>query len=285
MARDTPRQGLACVSRGAKALNRDVHCVAWRVGTLNSKSGAMKRSWILVMACLLWPYLGGVARAEGNCPPGYYPTGGDQAGWHACAPMGPMEEEEPYSEEEAGYGGSSYGPSTQFDPEQWARWAQAAQDAEAAREELRMRDPAYRELRPGLWEFPNDRPPAPAICTAGFFTTRGGVLLMDWTGEHNGAFLAFWGGSIPRAERFEQQSVTLIQSGETQNVRAFHAPAPWAEDLGMILFAVPSTRALIDSIEDVQDFEVKLHGQTVIWGEWHSGRQAQAALRQCVERR
>ncbi len=27
------------------------------------------------------------ASAEGNCPPGYYPTGGDQAGWHGCAPM------------------------------------------------------------------------------------------------------------------------------------------------------------------------------------------------------
>ena len=53
----------------------------------------------------------------------------------------------------------------------------------------------------------------------------------------------------------------------------------------MILFAVPSSQALRDSIEDVQDFEVKLHGQTVIWGEWHSGRQAQAALRQCVARR
>lgn len=25
--------------------------------------------------------------AEGNCPSGYYPIGGDAAGWHGCAPM------------------------------------------------------------------------------------------------------------------------------------------------------------------------------------------------------
>lgn len=33
------------------------------------------------------------ARAEGNCPPGYYPIGGGTAGWVGCAPMGPMPEE------------------------------------------------------------------------------------------------------------------------------------------------------------------------------------------------
>lgn len=246
----------------------------------------IKRWWVVVLACMFWSMLVSAGHAEGNCPPGFYPTGGDQAGWHGCAPMGPMEEEEePYGEEEFGYDDSGYGSSTQFDPAQWAAWAQAAQHAEAAREEMRMRDPAYRELRPGIWDFPNNAEPAPAICTAGFFTTRGGVLLMDWTGEHNGAFIAFWGGTIPRAERFERQSVTLIQSGDRQTVRAFHAPAPWAEDIGMILFAVPSSQALIESIEDVQDFEVVMHGQTLIWGEWHSGRQAQAALRQCVARR
>ncbi len=36
----------------------------------------------------------GSARAEGRCPPGYYPTGGGDAGWLACAPMGPVEEQE-----------------------------------------------------------------------------------------------------------------------------------------------------------------------------------------------
>jgi hypothetical protein len=29
------------------------------------------------------------AKAEGNCPPGYFPIGGGSAGWEGCAPMGP----------------------------------------------------------------------------------------------------------------------------------------------------------------------------------------------------
>ena len=31
------------------------------------------------------------ARAEGNCPPGYFPIGGGSAGWEGCAPMGPSD--------------------------------------------------------------------------------------------------------------------------------------------------------------------------------------------------
>ena len=32
------------------------------------------------------------AKAEGRCPPGYFPTGGGSAGWEGCAPMGPMDD-------------------------------------------------------------------------------------------------------------------------------------------------------------------------------------------------
>ena len=93
----------------------------------------MKLPWMIMLACFVWPALAGAAHAEGPCPPGFYPTGGGQSGWHACAPMGPMEEEEePYSEAEAGYNGSGYSSSTHFDPAQWAEWARAAQEAEAA---------------------------------------------------------------------------------------------------------------------------------------------------------
>lgn len=108
---------------------------------------------------------------------------------------------------------------------------------------------------------------------------------MDWAGADKGSYLAFWGGGIPAAEHFQEMRVTLVQSGERQSVTAFHAPSPWAHDLGMILFAVPSSEALIGSIADVQDFEVISHGQSLISGEWHSGLKAQAALRHCMARR
>lgn len=35
------------------------------------------------------------AHAEGRCPPGFYPTGGNDVGWLACAPMGPAAENAP----------------------------------------------------------------------------------------------------------------------------------------------------------------------------------------------
>lgn len=39
--------------------------------------------------------------AEGRCPPGYYPTGGADVGWYACAPMGGPDAEEPPAEVDA----------------------------------------------------------------------------------------------------------------------------------------------------------------------------------------
>jgi Domain of unknown function (DUF4189) len=52
---------------------------------------------LLGMLCLH-----GTAKAEGRCPPGYYPTGGNDAGWLGCAPMGPIEQDEPNDEPDQG---------------------------------------------------------------------------------------------------------------------------------------------------------------------------------------
>jgi hypothetical protein len=108
---------------------------------------------------------------------------------------------------------------------------------------------------------------------------------MDWAGDYRGTFLAFFGAAIPRATTIQQTRVSLTQSGETQTVQAFHAPLPWAAEIGMIMFAVPSTEALLGSIENVQDFDVKIAGQSVAWGEWHDGQQARDRLRACVNAR
>lgn len=40
--------------------------------------------YVFLVALLALPL---TTLAEGNCPPGYYPIGGDAAGWHGCAPM------------------------------------------------------------------------------------------------------------------------------------------------------------------------------------------------------
>lgn len=60
---------------------------------LNLKSASAQRrqmilGTIIMIAAqaLLWM---APAKAEGNCPPGYFPIGGGSAGWEGCAPMGP----------------------------------------------------------------------------------------------------------------------------------------------------------------------------------------------------
>lgn len=228
---------------------------------------------------------GSPAHAEGRCPPGYYPTGGGSAGWEACAPMGPIEEAAGDREEENG----SYVdglPFRRFDPEEWKILMEGSRKAEEWREAERMKDPAYRRLKQGYWEYPeanrNDRK---QICLASFLTPQGGVMLMDWAGENPGTFLAFYGAGIAPTKQIVRQRLSLKQSGETQQVQAFRGSFPWEQRMGMVMFAVPSTQALLDAIKDVQDFEVASGDETFIWGEWHSGHQARDQLRQCISRR
>lgn len=240
-------------------------------------------SRVLVGAGLLFAQFGAwsPAQAEGRCPPGFYPTGGAEAGWYGCAPMGPMEAEEGPAGNDWDGGGL---PPSRFDAGQWNQWMEDIRRGEEAAEAERMKDPRYKELKRGVWEYPGGKE-ARDVCAAMFLTLRGGILLMDWAGDARGTFLAFFGGTIPPVEAIERKTVSLTQSKETQTVQAFHAPLPWHREVGMIMFAVPSTEALLRSIEDVQDFDVKVAGQTVVWGNWHSGREAQRALRACVARR
>lgn len=45
----------------------------------------MRYAAIILVLSLVCPF---EVRAEGNCPSGYYPIGGGNAGWTGCAPMG-----------------------------------------------------------------------------------------------------------------------------------------------------------------------------------------------------
>lgn len=56
----------------------------------------------------------GLLQAEGRCPPGYYPTGGGNSGWEACAPMGPISDE------------SAESPPPETGPEWETRWGAIA---------------------------------------------------------------------------------------------------------------------------------------------------------------
>jgi len=224
------------------------------------------------------------ASAGGRCPPGFFPTGGGDSGWLGCAPMGPIDE--PAGPEDEGGGDYSELPPRGYpSTEELQAMAQASVKAEQWREEERMKDPVYRKLKAGYWHYPEASEATSDVCSATFMSTRGGAVLMDWAGDQPGTFLAFFGAEIPEAKKIKQIKVSLIQSGETQTVKAFHAPFFSSDDLGMIMFAVASMDALLKSIEDVQDFEVTYSGQTLILGEWHNGHEARDYLTGCASAR
>ncbi len=47
------------------------------------------KGFVLYLSLLLSLFVHADVRAEGNCPDGYFPIGGGNAGWEGCAPMGP----------------------------------------------------------------------------------------------------------------------------------------------------------------------------------------------------
>lgn len=114
---------------------------------------------------------------------------------------------------------------------------------------------------------------------------NGSVLIMDWVAEAKGTLLAFFGGAIPPTADIRTELVSLTQSGEIKRVRASHSSLPWSAKIGMIIFAVPSTEALLGSIEESRDYSMEMGGQEVIHGKWHSGSTARKWLSNCVNKR
>lgn len=240
----------------------------------------------LLLVVLVSPSLRSApALAQGTCPPGSIPGGAmvpgqENAGWTACLPMGSADEEAPAYDE----GEPSPPPFSAAEFDALIEWERANARQE---EENRLRnDPIYRELKQGVWKYTRVDPNDPRqTCQVSFLQLRGGAILTDWIGDSRGTYLAFFGAGIPPVGDVERARVELTQSGETQTVTAVHAPVRWASGLGMIIFAVPSTQALLDSIEDRQDFTLAMEGRTVLSGEWHNGSKALSWLRDCVRAR
>lgn len=244
---------------------------------------------ILVLAALSLPLASpGRALAQGSCPPGFIPGGAmvpgqENAGWTGCLQVGP-------GEDGGGGGGGANDPSPSpppFSAKEFAaliEWEKA--NAREAEERRMKSDPVYAELKQGVWKFGRPNPgDTRQTCQASFLQFRGGVLLSDWTGENKGTFMAFFGAGIPVVKSIRRETVSLTQGGETQTVQAFHAPFPWAKGLGMIIFAVPSTQALLSNIDEREEFSVAMGGRRVIQGAWHSGSKARNWLANCVNKR
>jgi hypothetical protein len=163
----------------------------------------------------------------------------------------------------------------------------------------------YEELLRGTWLFGQSRPEDPVpTCMAGFYFRQGGIMFLDWGGPEPGTIFAFFSTNIPRSRQVTRIRVQLEQSGEMQEVDAFHTAHAFRR-MGMVMLRVPSTEALLWAIDDVQDYrllmdERQLTRSTTIIGRmrdrggptgryrevlrnhWHSGLSARESLVTCL---
>lgn len=258
---------------------------------------------VLLMGAVLVP----MAAPAHACPPGHYPIGGGSAGWVGCAPM------------DGGAGGTSTGPSIEdmnitapglstYDAKTWTDFFDHIGD-QIIEEERRAVPPrlreVYEELLKGTWLFGKSRAGDPfPTCMASFYFRQGGIMFLDWGGPEPGTMFAFFSTNIPRARQVARIRVQLEQSGQLQEVDAFHT-AHSLRQMGMVMLRVPSTAALLSAIEDVQDYRLLLDErqltrsatiigrmrdrggptgryQEVLRNHWHSGLSARDSLTACL---
>jgi len=138
-----------------------------------------------------------------------------------------------------------------------------------------MRNPKFVKVRDGFWEYHSL---GDQFRSAMFINSKGMISLHGPGGSYRGALLMLWGPNIPIPAKISKVLVTLKQGREVQTLQAFNYGFPGVEGWGTLIFAVPSERALVDSIEDVQNFEASIADQVVFSSAWHHGKEAAARL-------
>lgn len=191
-------------------------------------------------------------------------------------------EDEEYDDDDRGYAPNRF---VSFPPEAWADWVRHGQEQSRQLEEERMAsNPAYRALVQGTWTYLKSDPgDALKACQATFWTRNGGVSFIHFGGKEDFTLLGFFGAMIPSVKDPRLVELDLIQSGETQKVRAINLHFGPVESMGMVLFSVQSPKILLGAIEDRQDFEIRLAGETIAQGAWHSGLKARDELSACLK--
>jgi hypothetical protein len=199
-----------------------------------------------------------------------------------------------------------------YDPKQWADFFEqmAQSQIKTERELFGKKNPEiYEALLRGTWLYGRSMPhSSPPTCMASFHSRQGGVAFFDWSGKEPGTFLAFFDSSIPRVRGVTRVQVRLEQSGKSQTVEAFHSNYPLLKHAGMLMLRVPSTTALLNSIQDEQDYKVFMREidvlsrpgigdlilpkrgrpdveHEILSNRWHSGHNARDELRECIKQR
>lgn len=154
----------------------------------------------------------------------------------------------------------------------------------AAIEQQMARDPALRRMQIGAWEFFQADPKAQPgeTCTA-VWMKQGQLVGISGPGpKYDGGMLSFWSADIPRPRDMQTITITMKQSRyPAQTVKAVNYTIP-GHDFGAISLMVPDIDKAIDTMLDVEHFEVLIDGKTVSDIGWGGGHDAREKLRRCV---
>lgn len=160
------------------------------------------------------------------------------------------------------------------------------QQAEAKLQTLEA-DPGYQQFQKGSWKFfqgrPNSKPGD--NCTA-MWGKEGGLISITGPGpSYQGGMLTFWSADIPRPATTQTVAVTLKQSQyKPQSVNALNFSVPNIP-FGAIALTVPTIDAALNTMLDVEQFQLEMNGKVVADVGWTGGVDARARLQQCINSR
>lgn len=161
----------------------------------------------------------------------------------------------------------------------------AAQQAQhTALDDMMARDPAFKRIYMGAWDvFRADPKAKPGkTCTAAW-KKQGQMVTISGPGPlYDGGLLTFWSPDIPQPADVQTITVTMKQSRyQAQTVKAVNYSMPGL-GFGAVALTVPDIDKAIDTMLDVEQFELLIDGKTVSSIGWISGNGAREKLHKCI---
>ncbi|WP_137973903.1 hypothetical protein [Pseudomonas sp. F(2018)] len=159
---------------------------------------------------------------------------------------------------------------------------------ELDREQQKMEaDPEYQRFRQGEWKiFQGKAHSAPGDNCIAMWSKEGGLVSIVGPGTaYQGGMLIFWSAEAPKPSSTQTVTVTLKQSQyQPQTVKALNFSVPHIP-FGAIGLTVPTIDAALQTMLDVEHFELEMEGRKIAQVSWTGGLAARDQLRQCVNNR
>lgn len=147
----------------------------------------------------------------------------------------------------------------------------------------------YKLNKNGYWQYfqSSSKAKKGEYCTAMFAREGVSVSIMGPGGDYKGALMMI--GSLddkntafPTSSSQSKVTVTLKQGKDApQTLKALNY-ALGETQAPVIVFAVPTIEAALESMEESMDFHLEYQGKNIADIEWHGGKRAKEELKKCL---